>query len=168
MLLPPLAGLIVVGLGPRAVPQAGERKRPQRFAQGMDAGAANVHGAGRPALSRDRSGARLALGNVRIAIPVAIIAQFSDHPGGENISSTGQAEIELAVRMESQYPFDLSFIDIDVFGKRLQMRRKRSGQTCLGPNDGRRDVKAWRLHTLVDGCSSRPAVRTVMVPQESL
>src|SRR6516164_1496662 len=118
MLLPPLAGLVVVGLGPRAVPQAGERKRPQRFAQGMDAGAANVHGAGRPALSRDRSGARLALGDVRIAIPVAIIAQLSHHPGGENISSTGQAAVELAVRMELQYPFDLSLVGIDVFEER--------------------------------------------------
>ena len=53
----------------------------------MDTGAANVHDAGGPARSRDRSGARLALGDVRIAIPVAIIAQLSHHPGGENISS---------------------------------------------------------------------------------
>jgi hypothetical protein len=87
----------------------------------MDTGTAKVHGASGAARSRDWSGTRLALGNVRIAIPVAIVAQFSDHPGGENVSSTGQAEIELAVRMESQYPLNLSLLGVDVFDERLQL-----------------------------------------------
>src|SRR6516162_7584149 len=96
MVFPTLASLIVVSMGPPTASETRERKLPQRFPQGMDTGAAKVHGAGGPTLFRDRSGARLALGNVRIAISVAIIAQFSDHPGGEDISSTGQAEIKLA------------------------------------------------------------------------
>src|SRR5206468_5778415 len=120
VLLPPLACTQVVGLGPRAVLQTGKGKRPQCFPQGMNAGAAKVHGAGGSAGSRDRSGARLALGDVRIAIPVAIIAQFSDHPGGEKISSVGQAAVELAVRMERQYPLNLAVVGVDLFEERLQ------------------------------------------------
>jgi len=119
MLFPTLASLIVVSLGPPTASETRERKLPQRFPQGMDTGAAKVHGAGGPTLFRDRSGARLALGNVRIAISVAIIAQFSDHPGGEDISSTGQAEIKLAVRMEPQYPLNLPLVGVEVFAQRL-------------------------------------------------
>ena len=53
-----------------------------------------------------------------------------------NAVITGQVEMEIAVRMESQCPFDLSLIDIDVFGKCLKMRRQRSGQTCLARTRG--------------------------------
>jgi hypothetical protein len=108
------------------------------------------------------------LGDVRIAIPVAIIAQLSHDPGGENISSIGQAVIELAVRIESQYPLDLLLVGVDVFGEHLQLRRQGNGQARFGPNDGRRDVKTRRLHAFVDGCGSPATMRTAMAPQESL
>ena len=166
MLLPTLAGLIVVPMGPSTMSEARERKLPQRFSQGMDARATKVNGAGGPTRFRDRSGARLALGDVWIAIPVAIIAQFSYHPGGEDISSTGQTVVELAVRMEPQYPLNLPLVGIEVFDERLQLRNQRSCQPCLGPNDGRHDMKAGCLHPLMDRRRSLPAVRAAMAPQK--
>src|SRR5207245_6760629 len=87
----------IVGFGPRTVPGAAESKVPHGLAQGMDAGAANVNGASGAARACYGSGAGCTLGDGRVAIAVAIVAQFSHHPGGEEVASARQAQIELAV-----------------------------------------------------------------------
>ncbi len=71
MPFPAFTSSTVIGVGPGAPPEAGKGKVPHGLAQGMDAGPANTDGAG------------CTLGGGRIAIPVAMIAQFSHHPGGE-------------------------------------------------------------------------------------
>src|SRR5215471_3064276 len=121
MLLSALPGAQVVHLGPLTVPHAGERELPHRVSQGMNAGPANMDCADGAAFPGDRCGTSFALGAARIAIPVAIVAQFSDHPGGEKVTSAGQAVVELAVRMESQYPLNLRILGMEWFAKRLQL-----------------------------------------------
>ena len=109
-----------------------------------------MDGADGRALSGDRRGARLALGDARIVIPVAIVAQFSDHPGGEKITSAGQAEVELAVRMEFQYPLNLPIVRVEVGRERLQLRHQGARQTRLRADDGRGDGKPLGLHPRVN------------------
>lgn|GEM_PF-7099475 len=86
-------------------------------------------------------GTGFALGGAGIAIPVAIVAQFSDHPGGEKSCSAWQAVVELAVRMEFQHPLNLPIVRGQVLGKRLQLGRQRRSQTRLRADDGRGDMK---------------------------
>src|SRR6516164_10774962 len=134
----------------------------------MNAGSANMYRADGPAFPGDGCGTRFALGDVRIAIPVAIIAQLPHHPGGEDITSTGQAVVELAVRVESQHPLNLPIVRVEVLGERLQLSRQRAGQAYLCADEGRRDVKAAALHPRVNLCRPGTAVRTAMATQERL
>lgn len=83
MPFPAFTSSTVIGVGPGAPPEAGKGKVPHGLAQGMDAGPANTDGAGGAARTCHGSGAGCTLGGGRIAIPVAMIAQFSHHPGGE-------------------------------------------------------------------------------------
>ena len=117
MLLAALPRMIVIGARPCAMGQTAVRKLPERFPQGMDTGATKVDGANGRALSGDRRGTCLALGDAGILIPVAIVAQFSHHPGGEKVTSAGQAAVELAVRVECQYPSNLPIVRIDMGGE---------------------------------------------------
>src|SRR6516162_316355 len=150
MLLAALPGTQVVGLGPLTMALAGECELPHRASQGMTTGPTNMYSADGRAFPGDRRGTGFALGAARIAISVAIVAQFSDHPGGEEVASAGQAVVELAVRMESQYPLNLPIVGLEVFGKRLQLRHQRAGQSCLRADERRRDMKAAGLHLRVN------------------
>ncbi len=126
-----LPGAQVVRLGPLTLPHAGERKLPDRVPQGMTTSPAKMHRADGTAGPRDRGGTRFALGDAGIAIPVAIVAQFSDHPGGEKVASAGQAVVELAVRMEFQHPLNLPIVRIQMLRERLQLGHQRARQPRL-------------------------------------
>src|SRR5579859_7650908 len=80
VVLAALSGTPVVCLGPLTLSHAGKGELPQGVPQGTNAGAAKVNRAGGTAGPGDGGGTRFALGDAGLAIPVAIIAQFSDHP----------------------------------------------------------------------------------------
>src|SRR6516162_5091446 len=168
MLLAALPGTQVVGLGPLTMALAGECELPHRASQGMTTGPTNMYSADGRAFPGDRRGTGFALGAARIAISVAIVAQFSDHPGGEKVASAGQAVVELAVRMESQYPLNLPIVGLEVFGKRLQLGHQRARQSCLRADERRRDLKAAGLHLRVNLHCSVVAVGAVTAPEEGV
>jgi len=101
-------------------------------------------------------------------IPVTIVAQFSDHPGGERGTSAGQAMVELAVRVESQYPLDLPIVSVEMRRQRLELRDQGTGQPRLCSNDGRGNMKAGALQALGNRARALTAVRAVMAAQEAL
>ena len=123
MFLAALARMVVVGARPRTAAYTTEGKYPERLAQGMNASATKVDRATRGTLPGHRSGARFALGDAGILIPVAIVAQFSDHPGGECVTSAGQAQVELAVRVEFQDPLNLPIVRLELGRQRLELHR---------------------------------------------
>src|SRR5579872_2108616 len=151
----------VIDLRPRAAPQATEGELPQRGAQGMNAGAPNPDDAGGPAGPGHGRGAGLALGDGSLAIPVAIVAQFPDHPGGETVTSARQAAVELAVRMELQYPLNLPIVGVQLRGEGARLLGERAGQAGLGAHDDRGNLKAPRLHGGVNPVGFRGIPRGV-------
>ena len=168
MFLAAQPGARVVRLRPLAASDARKRELPQRLAQGMNAGPATMDRANGTAFPGDGCGTGLALGGTGIAIPVAIVAQFSDHPGGEKSCSAWQAVVELAVRMESQYSLNLPIVRIEVLRERLQLGYQRASQAGLGANERRRDVKPAGVHPRMNLRRPVPAMRTMMTTQERL
>src|SRR2546425_9073405 len=83
MLLPAFASPAVVGIRPGTLSEARKGEVPHHFAQGMNTGTSKADSAGRAAGLGDGGGPGFALGGGRARIPVAMIAQFCDHPGGE-------------------------------------------------------------------------------------
>src|ERR1700730_5849962 len=168
VLLPPLARMIVICSSPWAVAHAAEGELPKRVPQGMDAGATKVDGASVGARSGHRSGAGCALGDAGILTLVTIVAQFAHHPGGECITSAGQAAVELAVRVEFQHPLYFAIVRVDMRRQRLELRNERAGQPRLRSNDGRGDPKAGALYTLVNRARALTTARATMATQEEL
>jgi hypothetical protein len=96
--LPSFPSQAVVGIRPGTVSKAAKGELPHHFAQGIDAGTPKADGAGGAARLGDGGSPGLALGDGCLSIPVAVIAQFTDHPSAEKITSPRQAPVELAVR----------------------------------------------------------------------
>ena len=167
VLLPALPGMVVVRSSPRAVTHAAEGKLPKRVPQGMDAGATKVDDASVGTGAGHRRSAGFALGDGRVLIPVPIVAQFSDHPGGERGTSAGQAAVELAVRVESQYPLNLPIVRVEMRRQRLELRDQGTGQPRLRAHDGRGDMKGGALQALVNRARALTAVGAVMAAQEA-
>src|SRR5713226_4748824 len=121
VLLSAFASAAVVGVRPGTVAKAAKGELPHHFAQGMNTGTSKADGAGGAAGRGDGGGPGLALGDGGLGISVAVIAQFTDHPGGEKITSPRQAPVELAVRMDLQDALNLRIVGLNLLPQRHRL-----------------------------------------------
>ncbi len=158
----------VVGIRPGTLGEARKGEVPQHFAQGMDAGTPKADGADRAAGFGDGGGPGFALGDGRLGIPVAVIAQFPDPPGGEKITSPRQAAVELAVRMEYHYALNLRVVGLTLLPQRHRLLHERRGQTGLGPDDHGGDPEGGLAQARMDLPRLGGAPRVVVLAQKGL